>query len=301
MIKYVPPQELPKQVIYTILTKMFETIPELMTVIAPKGWKSSPYHHEMMEERRSLYSEFLDAVTDVAKKRIVNPTNIADLKADDDSMVTFDEYFAITFPSLHNDNLELFYIVSELLSCLTSPSTLQETGSESFYYIDGDELYEQLFAVAYDQQSIDEYTRDVKVSICTCPILEYMDSINCYELILKILKNMGYQLSYWDSELLEIMELQNNFHYLDVASLATLERESQRNQTIERIEKIIAQYTKKEMDPLDFEAIVELFNQKKISPEILAYLHAYGLFPEGYPLIAESYYNLDDEDDDDLF
>lgn len=274
-----------------ILEEIYRAVPEILPVIAPHGWKKTVYFRNMMQERRQEHQEFLDTLPQSLSER--DPANDCcprwqepetDESHNDEYYPNFEEYFDISYPPLYDDFLEIYYILTYVLTDITYSSLLIEEGSSRCYYIDVDEALYLSLSVAYRAGRINKTVHDLRAFVCPAPILDDMDSIYCLELIFRILRQQGYSLVYWDQELLYIRELQQSREELLYAPISPEQREESDLDILSRLRDCLWQYDRNwTVDVMDLREIVELFNRKKTCPIVLSYLHAYGEFPEGYP------------------
>ncbi|TDQ81079.1 hypothetical protein [Sphingobacterium yanglingense] len=289
------PKRLPNHLIFNILSQVYDRLDGLFEKITPEGWKDSRYHHDMMDERLSLYEDFNKPHPN--SYYACHASQLENEEEEEDSPFTFENYFYGTFPPMYNDNMELLFCVSELLGDITNGANLYHAEQDERYYIPEQAIAEQLLAVAYDRHEIDSDTYTLRALILLCPLFEFMDDLHAYELLIAILKNMGYQLEYYDIELLHIADLQEAYHDLTYALLPVAQKERQQREILEELKAIITPYATKKLDLLDFQSIVALYNRKKICPIVLAYLHLYDCFPKGYPYRTTDYRDEQEEGD----
>lgn len=290
MKRTMTPKRLPNHLIFNILSQVYDRLNTLFQKTTPEGWKDSRYHHEMMDDRLSLFEDFNKPQPNNYAACHLNPE-----EEEDEDIFTFENYFYGTFPPMYNDNMELLFCVSTLLSDITNGASLYHPEQDEHYYIPDRAIEEQLLAVAYDRHEIDIDTYTMRALVLACPLLDEMDCVHTYELLFFILKNMGYQLEHCDIELLHIADLQEAYHDLTYALIPIAQKEQEQREILEELEELLASYDPGALDIFDFQSIVDLFNRKKISPIVLAYLHIYDCFPKGYPYNASDY--RDDQED----
>lgn len=286
---YTTPQKLSKKELAVLVENLYCAVPALLPLIAPKGWKNSPYHHMMMDERQDLYQNFVQSLADMATKQYKPRSKYIAPNPDPGEEIDFDSYFGITFPPLYNDHIEVFYTLVVLLVELTSCSFLVRNSAEPHYYVDEHEAEELLFEIAYRHKHIDQYTYETMATICNAPVLDSLNQIQGLECIFRVMQSEGYALKHWDDELLYIRELQEGYDDLSYAPIPAQEKEMTQQEIRERIQNYLAEYTQSPVDPFDFRSIVALFNRRKTCPIVLAYLHVYDEFPEGYPYTYRHY------------
>lgn len=306
------PEKLTSSRVRTILQEVYDNVPQLMHVIAALGWKQTPYHQEMISYRKMLYDDFKNSNSNYQERYPINLPNPqqeipwADAIDGKDSNkdepaphavgppapeqeipwcdeIDFDSYFVITFPPLYHDHLEVFYILASLLLEITANSTLYCDHDADLYYFDEVQIEELIIEIAYRNKQIEKEEANHMFAICPCPQLEDMDLLHCLETLFAILKKQGFHLNFWDYELLLITDLQETYQHIFYQDLHYLDKEQQLKQIQLDIQQLLEYYDDNTVDPLYLPNIIALYNRKKISPLVLAYLHIYDNFPLGYP------------------
>lgn len=305
-------EKLTSTIVLAILQEVYNTVPQVMQAIAPLGWKQTPYHQEMISYRKMLYDDYKDINSSHPESKTVDLPNLKqEIPWCDDNdckdsnkeepahhhyspftpeqeirwneEIDFDSYFLITFPPLYHDHLELFYILAGLLLDITADSTLYRDHHSYAYYFDEIQLEELIIEIAYRNKQIEKEEANHMLTICPCPPLDDMDLLHCLETLFLILKKQGFHLNFWDYELLLITDLQESYQQIFYQDLHYVEKEQQLWQIQLDIEQVLEGFDDPAVDPLHLPGIIALYNRRKISPLVLAYLHVYDQFPLGYP------------------
>lgn len=266
-MKFYNNPKLDRDCLYNILQDCYDIVPRLMNIITPEGWENGYTHQELLTHRQELYGTFLD-----------------DIEPED--YLSFDDYFSCSFPPEHNSQLELFYLLGVILTEITCASTIYRPGEPEAYYFDPQDMQDMMLKTAAQRRQLDmDCHRDCYSLLPPCPepLLEEMDLHHCIEALFTILRSYGFKLDYWDMELLEIAELQDAHNEVFYSCLDPEEKETKQMELKQQIIAIMDGYTTAVEDPFDLPAIVKLFNQRKVCPIVLAYLHSYDEFPKGYP------------------
>ncbi|MEN5233201.1 hypothetical protein [Sphingobacterium faecium] len=275
-------EKLTSSIVLTILQKVYDSVSKVMQTIAPLGWKQTPYHQEMISYRKMLYDDYKDIKSPHSESNTINrPDPEQDIPWNEE--IDFESYFLITFPPLYHDHLELFYILAGLLLQITADSTLYGDHDGYAYYFDEIQIEELVIEIAYRNKQIEKEEANLMLTICPCPPLDDMDLLYCLETLFTILKKQGFHLNFWDYELLLITDLQEAYQHIFYQDLHYVEKEQQLGQIQSDIQQVLEQYDGLKVDPLHLPSIIALFNRRKISPLVLAYLHVYYRFPRGYP------------------
>lgn len=275
-------EKLTSTIVLAILQEVYNTVPQVMQAIAPLGWKQTPYHQEMISYRKMLYDDYKGINSSHPETKTVN---LPDLEQEIpwNEEIDFDSYFLITFPPLYHDHLELFYILAGLLLDITADSTLYRDHHSYAYYFDEIQLEELIIEISYRNKQIEKEEANLMLAICPCPPLDDMDLLYCLENLFAILKKRGFRLNFWDYELLLITDLQESYQQIFYQDLHYTDKEQQLWQIQLDIEHVLDGYDDPAVDPLHLPGIIALYNRRKISPLVLAYLHVYDQFPLGYP------------------
>lgn len=305
-------EKLTSSIVLAILQEVYDSVPQVMQAIAPLGWKQTPYHQEMISYRKMLYDDFKDSTSIPPRSytiKLPNPEQDITWCDDNDCKdsnkeepahhhfspftpeqdipwneeIDFDSYFLITFPPLYHDHLELFYILAGLLLEITANSTLYRDHNSNDYYFDETQLEELIIEIAYCNKQIEKECADLMLTICPCPPLDDMDLLHCLETLFVILEKQGFHLNFWEYELLLITDLQETYQQIFYQDLHYADKEQQLWQIQLDIEQVLEHYDDPAVDPLHLPSIIALYNRRKISPLVLAYLHVYDQFPLGYP------------------
>ena len=275
-------ERLPSSIVLAILQEVYDSVPQVMQAIAPLGWKQTPYHQEMISYRKMLYDDYKGIKSSHPENKTVD---LPDLKQEIpwNEEIDFDSYFLITFPPLYHDHLDLFYILAGLLLDITADSTLYRDHHSYAYHFDEIQLEELIIEIAYRNKQIEKEEANLMLAICPCPPLDDMDLLYCLETLFAILKKQGFHLNFWDYELLLITDLQKSYQQIFYQDLHYTDKEQLLWQIQLDIEHVLDGYDDPAVDPLHLPGIIALYNRRKISPLVLAYLHVYDQFPLGYP------------------
>lgn len=311
-------EKLTSSLAHTILQEVYDSVPKLMHAIAPLGWKQTAYHQEMISYRKMLYDDFKDSNNaDSGSYTINRPTPQQEIPWSDEidvkgsnndepaphpvtlpdpeqeipwsDEIDFGSFFVITFPPLYHDHLELYYILSGLLLDMTATSKLYRDHDSYAYYFDEIEIEDLIIELAYRNKQIQKEEADLMYTICPYPQLEDMDLLYCLEILFAILKNHGFHYNFWDDELLLITDLQETYQHIFYQDLHYLDKDKQLIQIQLDIQQLLERYDGITADPLHLPSIIALYNRRKISPLVLAYLHVYDQFPRGYPYRIADY------------
>lgn len=287
-MKFENNKKLNSKITHDILQDIYDAIPVAMAHLAPAGWKLSSFHQELMACRQVFYNDYRNEDTNQNNGQEGN-SMLLDYTPLPENEMSMEEYLYITFPPLHNDYLELFYILSCILLDITFVSNLYRPHVSEFYYFDEIDFEDLVIQVAHENNQIDKEWAEVMVFAFPPPYLDEMEVHHCLEVLFSILKRHGFELDYYHNELLGIAELQRLHEDLLFRDLDAAEKEKQRQQVKTDILDILYDYDRTPIDPLDFQAIIALFNRRAVCPLVLAYLHVYHEFPTGYPYQLTDY------------
>lgn len=308
-------EQLTTPLVRAILQEVYDSVPKIMNTIAPLGWKQTAYHQEMINYRKMLYDDFRAINNDEAASYMLKrPTPEEEIPWSDDSDnnndeavlhpfnqptteqevpwyddIDFESYFTITFPPLYHDHLEIFYILAGLLLEITAHSTLYHDHDGYAYYFDDIQIEELVIDIAYHNKQIKKEEADIMFAVCPFPQLDDMDLLYCLETLFTILKKQDLYFNFWDHELLLITELQEAYHHIFYQDLHYLDKEQQLKQIQMDIILMLERYGGTTVNPLHLPSIIGLYNRRKVSPLVLAYLHVYDKFPLGYPYRIADY------------
>lgn len=281
-------KKLGTKIIQAILQDTYEAVPQLMTLLAPEGWRESSFHQELMVCRYEFYHEFLH-VDDYPSTGIDFRRSETDQEITSEPPLSFDEYLYLTFPPIGNDHLELFYILSSILIEITFTSALYRDHEFDAYYFDEVQCEGIMIQLAYVNNQVDKEWANIAFTAIPPPYLDEMDVHHCLELLFTILKKHGFKLDYWHGELLYIVELQDMYWAILYGDLDSEEKDSRCQQIKSDISEILERYDSSYIDPLNLSSIVDLLNRRWVCPFVLAYLHIYDDFPKGYPYLLSDY------------
>ncbi len=287
-MKFENNKKLNSKITHDILQDIYDAIPVAMAHLAPAGWKLSSFHQELMACRQVFYNDYRNEDTNQNNGQEGN-SMLLDYTPLQENEMSMEEYLYITFPPLHNDYLELFYILSCILLDITFVSNLYQPDVPGIYYFDEIDLEEMVIQVAHENGQISKDWAAIMNFAFPPPYLDDMEVHYCLEVLFSILKRHGFKLDYYHDELMGIAELQQLHEDLLFRDLDAEEKEKQRQQVIADILEILYAYGRTAIDPLDFRAVLDLFNRRAVCPLVLAYLHVYHEFPTGYPYQLTDY------------
>ncbi|AIM37247.1 hypothetical protein KO02_11510 [Sphingobacterium sp. ML3W] len=288
-------QKLSSDKLKAIIHKIYMQVPHIMQLIAPDGWKQCTYYQQIVGQQAAEYQLYLDELLH-EKKQNNSPIaqNMEDSSYLQEYAIWYEDYFTFQFPRIDQDEGQVFFFMLHLLSDLTQEGLLisaeEVKPREQYHYIDYEDLSRTALEIAYEQQLIEKenltngYLRDVPVLVAD------MDQFHCMQVIFEILETEHYHWHHTDSDLRYIFAAQQEYHDLDEHDIPYIECYHRQNELIQIIQDILRPYPNYGVDPLDFSAILSLFNRHKINYSILAYLHSYHCLPGGYPYQASDYY-----------
>lgn len=273
---------------HAILQDAYDALPQLMSRLAPGGWEESSFHQELMDSRKLFYDCYLES--DSASVWETDSSSDVSAHVDQpEEKLSLDDYLYICFPPIGYDYLELFYLISCMLTEITFVSNLYRNHDGDMYYFDEMTMEDLVIQLAHENGEIDKNWADLMVFTFSPPYMEAMELHYCLEVLFRILLKHGFQLDYWHNEILQVVDLQNVYQELLFSNLDAHEKEQRRESVKADINAILRTYDSSAIDPLDLPAIIEMFNLREVCPIVLAYLHAYGEFPKGYPYLLTEY------------
>lgn len=287
-MKFENNKKLSSQITHDILQDMYDAVPAVMKLLAPNGWEESSFHQELMACRQLFYNDYRNENTNW-NINFENTSIPPEYGPQLENEMSMEEYLYITFPPLHNDYLELFYILTCILLEITFVSNLYQDHGSELYYFDEIDFEDLVIRVAHENNQIDKDWAEVMVFAFPPPYLDEMEVHHCLEVLFSILKRHGFKLDYYHNVLMSIAELQRLHEDLLFRDLDAEEKEKQRQQVETDILEILYDYDRAPIDPLDLRAVIDLFNRREVCPLVLAYLHIYHEFPTGYPYLLEDY------------
>ncbi|MNJ92227.1 hypothetical protein D3C87_98930 [compost metagenome] len=287
-MKFENNKKLNSKITHDILQDVYDAVPAMMKLLAPNGWEGSSFHQELMACRQLFYNDYRNEDTNQNNDQEGNSI-LSEYGPHPENEMSMEEYLYITFPPLHNDYLELYYILICILLEITFVSNLYQDHGSELFYLDEIDLEEMVIRIAHKNGQISEDWAEVMNFAFPPPYLDEMEVHYCLEVLFSILKRHGFKLDYYHNELLSIAELQRLHEDLLFRNLDVEEKEKQRQQVQTDILEILYEYDRTPIDPFDFRAIIDLFNRRAVCPLVLAYLHVYHEFPTGYPYRLTDY------------
>lgn len=279
-----------------IIQKIYMQVPRVMQLLAPNGWKQSDYHKQIEQQQKDEYELFLKEMLD-EKHQKNDPFHQRedDMTYLNEYAFRYEDYFTFHFPSLNNDEGEVFAILLQLLYNLTEEGMLIANHKVKpflrYYYFVYEDLSKIVLQVAYENGLIQKKNLSVSHLWYFQMVLEDMDLFYCMVIIFEILQTENYQWYHIDPDLQYILVAHLEHQNLDESDLPLMERYQRQNEIVITIQNILSPYQKDWMDPFNFNKILSLFNRYKTNLNILAYLHSYHSFPQGYPYRASDYYD----------
>ncbi|TCR13962.1 hypothetical protein EDF67_10165 [Sphingobacterium sp. JUb78] len=287
---------LPDKRIKAILRKIHLQVPHLMKILAPKGWKESKYHQQILNFQQQAYREYLTALfAEKNENNYINKQNMDQFTFLNEYAISLEEYHYFQYPGIYQDKEEAFYLLFLLLYDICTEGFLlyqhQNTTDIMHYYLPYTDVEEIVLKIAGEQSPISE--EDIQFFFLNDIPIDWddMDRFNCLQLVFEILQEEQYVWHHIDAELMHIAICYQEHSYIEHSALSIYEKSLQKHQITKTIQKYLKSYQHTFVDPFDFAGIISLYNRQKINYAVLAYVHCYQAFPVGYPYQVYHYQN----------